>query len=141
LRIDHAGKDMSKGARGTSAKNDDVDLVWQMTRSGDTVRLHATKKRHTWIKDIDLEVTKSETMFIQNHVKTARRDLAIGMVNKYKIPIFDEKLNQPIGTKRFWVMVKEALEGKEDLKGMQEDFWSALHYLNDERRLTAKPTK
>ena len=28
LRIDHAGKDLTRGQRGTSAKNDDVDVVW-----------------------------------------------------------------------------------------------------------------
>jgi hypothetical protein len=31
LRLDHAGKDMSKGQRGASAKNDDVDLVWRLS--------------------------------------------------------------------------------------------------------------
>ena len=141
MRIDHAGKDLKKGARGTSAKNDDVDLVWQMTRIGDNVKLHATKKRHTWIKDIELEVTKSETMFIQNHVKSAKRDLAIGMINKYKIPTIDEKTGKPIGTKRFWNTVKETLEAVEDIKSMQKDFWSALHYLNGERLLLGKPTE
>lgn len=33
LRTDHAGKDMAKGQRGSSAKRDDVDVVWSMTRS------------------------------------------------------------------------------------------------------------
>ena len=28
LRIDHAGKDLARGQRGTSAKRDDVDVVW-----------------------------------------------------------------------------------------------------------------
>jgi hypothetical protein len=31
LRIDHAGKDVTRGQRGTSAKNDDVDVVWEMS--------------------------------------------------------------------------------------------------------------
>lgn len=31
LRIDHSGKDSSKGQRGTSAKRDDVDLIWLIT--------------------------------------------------------------------------------------------------------------
>ena len=30
LRIDHAGKDLTKGQRGTSAKVDDVDVVWNL---------------------------------------------------------------------------------------------------------------
>jgi hypothetical protein len=32
LRTDHAGKDRSKGQRGSSAKRDDVDVVWSMER-------------------------------------------------------------------------------------------------------------
>jgi len=64
LRIDHAGKDLAKGARGTSAKNDDVDLVWQMTRNDSTVTLKSTKKRHTWIKEkLLFKVNKTEEMF------------------------------------------------------------------------------
>ena len=34
LRTDHAGKDMTKGQRGSSAKRDDVDVIWSMTRGG-----------------------------------------------------------------------------------------------------------
>ena len=32
LRTDHAGKDRSKGQRGSSAKRDDVDVVWSQVR-------------------------------------------------------------------------------------------------------------
>lgn len=51
LRLDHAGKDLSKGMRGTSAKNDDVDVVWQMTRSDGGVRLRATHRRMSWVPE------------------------------------------------------------------------------------------
>lgn len=33
LRIDHIGKDASRGARGSSAKVDDLDLIWTMSRT------------------------------------------------------------------------------------------------------------
>jgi len=33
LRTDHAGKDSSKGQRGSSAKRDDVDVVWSQKRT------------------------------------------------------------------------------------------------------------
>lgn len=33
LRIDHVGKDASKGARGSSAKVDDLDLIWTMSKT------------------------------------------------------------------------------------------------------------
>lgn len=39
LRLDHQGHDSSKGARGSSAKRDDVDVAWIMKRSGNEVTL------------------------------------------------------------------------------------------------------
>jgi AAA domain len=32
VRLDHRGKDAKSGARGSSAKNDDVDVVWQLAQ-------------------------------------------------------------------------------------------------------------
>ena len=52
LRIDHAGKDFERGQRGSSAKNDDVDVVWRMTRlEGERFRLSAIKKRLSWVPE------------------------------------------------------------------------------------------
>ena len=46
IRIDHAGKDLERGQRGTSAKNDDVDVVWQMVElDAGRFRLTAVKRR------------------------------------------------------------------------------------------------
>ncbi|NNU27971.1 bifunctional DNA primase/polymerase [Isoptericola sediminis] len=36
IRMDHAGKDETKGQRGGSAKSGDVDAVWRLTRQGDS---------------------------------------------------------------------------------------------------------
>ena len=33
VRLDHRGKGVNAGARGSSAKNDDVDVVWQLSQS------------------------------------------------------------------------------------------------------------
>jgi hypothetical protein len=50
MRVDHAGKDISKGQRGTSAKNDDVDVVWQMAaKEGGAFTLTAKKRRMGWV--------------------------------------------------------------------------------------------
>lgn len=52
LRIDHAGKDVARGQRGTSAKNDDVDIVWEMTaREHGEFLLRATKRRVSWVDE------------------------------------------------------------------------------------------
>jgi len=52
IRIDHAGKDTTRGARGTSAKRDDVDIVWQLTAlDAGTLTLKAEKRRVSWVPE------------------------------------------------------------------------------------------
>lgn len=52
VRLDHAGKDLERGQRGTSAKADDVDLVWQLSATEDGVRLKATHRRQAWVPEV-----------------------------------------------------------------------------------------
>jgi len=50
LRLDHAGKDLDRGQRGSSAKADDVDVVWRLTpRDGNRYDLQATHRRMGWV--------------------------------------------------------------------------------------------
>jgi hypothetical protein len=51
LRIDHAGKNLEKGQRGTSGKNDDVDVVWQLAKVEGGLKLTTRKKRMSWIPE------------------------------------------------------------------------------------------
>lgn len=47
LRLDHSGKDMTRGQRGSSAKVDDVDAVWQLiARPGGALDLKRTHSRN-----------------------------------------------------------------------------------------------
>ena len=48
IRTDHAGKDNSRGQRGSSAKNDDVDLVYRIHKTPDGVQLVRTHSRISW---------------------------------------------------------------------------------------------
>jgi hypothetical protein len=50
LRTDHAGKDKGKtqGQRGSSAKNDDVDIVYHLQRDGHTIKLTRVFSRIGW---------------------------------------------------------------------------------------------
>jgi hypothetical protein len=46
IRLDHSGKDTTKGMRGGSAKSGDVDAVWQLRAIGDnTIQLECTDNR------------------------------------------------------------------------------------------------
>lgn len=45
IRLDHAGKDHSRGARGGSAKSGDVDAIWQLRADGDIVVLECDDSR------------------------------------------------------------------------------------------------
>lgn len=47
LRLDHTGKDVTRGQRGSSAKVDDVDSVWLLTkRNGGAIDLRRTHSRN-----------------------------------------------------------------------------------------------
>jgi AAA domain len=53
IRLDHAGKDVSRGQRGSSGKNDDVDVVFELTcTDGINVNLKRTKSRMTSIPEV-----------------------------------------------------------------------------------------
>jgi hypothetical protein len=51
-RQDHAGKDLRRGQRGTSAKADDVDLVWELSARDNGFRLKATHRRQSWVPEV-----------------------------------------------------------------------------------------
>jgi hypothetical protein len=48
VRLDHAGKDETKGQRGSSGKNDDVDVVLSLTRVEGGALARATHRRMEW---------------------------------------------------------------------------------------------
>ena len=58
-RVDHAGKDAEKGQRGTSAKNDDVDVVWRMQIADAGFTLLAKKRRMGWVPE-EVPLTQSD---------------------------------------------------------------------------------
>ena len=61
VRLDHAGKDGAKGQRGTSAKNDDVDVVWKLARTDTGHVLEATHRRMSWVPEkVIVEVTDTD---------------------------------------------------------------------------------
>jgi hypothetical protein len=104
MRIDHAGKDLKKGARGTSAKNDDVDLVWQMTKVDGQLVLIRQKHRHTWIPErINLIIHDQAQMFTQDIKGSERLGQAMKMLEELNI---DPTLSQDA----MWTIVKDRAE-------------------------------
>lgn len=59
LRTDHAGKNLEKGQRGSSAKNDDVDVVWRLQRTDAGVQLNRTHSRVGWVPE-QIDIVKTE---------------------------------------------------------------------------------
>jgi hypothetical protein len=53
-RLDHGGKNRTKGQRGSSAKDDDVDVVWELTASGsgEVLSLGRGKHRIPWVPPV-----------------------------------------------------------------------------------------
>lgn len=65
LRTDHTGKDSTKGARGSSAKADDVDLIWSMQQTQTGFQLKS-RSRVSWVPavlSIDRTVTANQITF------------------------------------------------------------------------------
>jgi RecA-family ATPase len=49
LRTDHEGQDPKKGQRGSTGKDEDVDLVWRLSVTSSKVNLRATRSRMSWV--------------------------------------------------------------------------------------------
>lgn len=61
IRLDHAGKSLEQGQRGSSAKNDDVDLVWSLSlQDNETVQLKATHRRQGWVPE-EINLVRQES--------------------------------------------------------------------------------
>jgi 5S rRNA maturation endonuclease (ribonuclease M5) len=67
VRLDHAGKDIDRGQRGSSAKADDVDVVWRIVPGdGAVLSLRATHRRMAWVPE---EVTVERKADPLRHVR------------------------------------------------------------------------
>lgn len=60
-RLDHAGKDFERGQRGSSAKNDDVDVVQQLVRRDGGIVIRATHRRMAWVPEtVELGIEEND---------------------------------------------------------------------------------
>lgn len=51
LRLDHGGKNAERGQRGSSAKGDDVDVVWQLRETDNGLELVRKAARMSWVPE------------------------------------------------------------------------------------------
>jgi hypothetical protein len=51
VRLDHAGKDLERGVRGSSSKGDDVDVIWRLAETDDGVELRRDAARMSWVPE------------------------------------------------------------------------------------------
>lgn len=88
LRLDHAGKSSDKGQRGSSGKNDDVDVVWRLERKDEGgSEMTCTHKRMHWVPD-KVNIVSSETDGIVS-LRRAAGDSGWPAGTKEKVALMD----------------------------------------------------
>lgn len=71
MRLDHMGKDEERGSRGSSAKAQDVDHVWELTKTEESHRIEGDFE--TVITELRLRRTHSRTGLGQENFQIQRR--------------------------------------------------------------------
>lgn len=101
-RLDHAGKDPDKAQRGSSAKGDDVDLVWRMTRVQAGVQLaHHGVTRIGWAPDrVTFNIVNDPLRYVavQQAYPAGTKDLA-DLLDTLDVPV-DTSANKAAGILR-----------------------------------------
>jgi hypothetical protein len=67
LRLDHEGKDGAQGQRGSSAKNDDVDIVFRLIAEGNRIKLRRTHSRVPWVP-AEVDIVRQEEPLLRHVV-------------------------------------------------------------------------
>lgn len=68
-RLDHGGKDPTKGQRGSSAKGDDIDVAWQLVPSQDGILAKRNLSRMSWVPE-QVSLTRSDDTGAMRHTVT-----------------------------------------------------------------------
>jgi hypothetical protein len=71
LRLDHSGKDATRGQRGSSAKAGDVDLVLRLVADGDRLDLTAEERRQAYYSERVTYHRREANGVLRHHVTTA----------------------------------------------------------------------
>jgi hypothetical protein len=110
MRLDHAGKDAEKGQRGSSAKNDDVDLVLKLSRTDDGLSVKATHRRIGWYPETTaISVSEDEWGVTRFSAPLSRRPYVEGTRDMAKL-LDDLDVPCEWGRKKVIGVLKEAGE-------------------------------
>lgn len=123
LRIDHQGKNANRGQRGSSAKGDEADVIWQLTNDGAQLVLKNTKRRIPYVPTNVVIVRETNPVLRHVAVPTATIAETVELAN-----LLDE-LGVPID-----VTAAAALQAlKEAGQGRRKQVVQAAHKLRRER--------
>lgn len=117
IRLDHAGKDTAKGQRGASAKNDDVDIVMQLTGTDNGMKVKATHRRMSWFPEL-LNITTTKAADGVVAFSTAERGTPSG--TQALVQALDD-LNAPID----WGRDRLKKEFADQVGPFQNTVWTA----------------
>jgi len=132
LRTDHAGKEVGRGQRGSSAKRDDVDVVWQATRTQAGVMLScAGASRLSWVGP-SLVLDRIETDLGTIAYRQRHEVLVVDDVTRAKVAEL-ERLGIPLGWGRDRIVARLVEEGLEIGR------WSVLSAAIKARKIGPRP--
>ena len=89
IRLDHSGKDETKGQRGGSAKSGDVDAVWRMSRSSDDLYDLVCEANRLPILERQLTIRRLEEPLrheVVTNAYRAKRDELLADLTKAQMP-------------------------------------------------------
>lgn len=125
-RLDHGGKNADQGQRGSSAKGDDVDLVWQLKATDGGLEFRRDASRVAWVPETVMLTRHSEEGDLRHTVSLAA-DWPAG--TKALAELLDE-LKVPLSANRPAARQALAAAGK----GAKNDVLSkALKYRRQQR--------
>lgn len=130
LRTDHAGKNLERGQRGSSAKRDDVDVIWSMRRGdGGGVLLNCSgSSRLGWVEP-ELKLDRSEV----NGALTYSTGVRLGWPTGTKAKVAElDAIDFPIDGPRH--AAKAALKASGYLGGNNHVLGSALRFRRERAR-------
>ena len=116
MRLDHAGKDVERGQRGTSAKNDDVDVVVRVERTDSGPRWIATHRLMSWYQD-KVDITLAEEAGVMTFTRSQGPSWPAGTGELAKEL---DRLEVPLEASRKlarWYMDQAGVKGRNNVLG------------------------